>query len=88
MVEIPCGWGERYHVDGGKDTMCICGHVRMADTLVCQVTNLTPLELTELKPFLVKAMGILQSLEPRMEEDGDEGGEGDAGGLSFSQESV
>ncbi|WWC58592.1 uncharacterized protein I303_101135 [Kwoniella dejecticola CBS 10117] len=37
-----------------------------------QVTNLTPLELTELKPFLVKAMGIMQSLEPRKDEDEEE----------------
>lgn len=37
-----------------------------------QVTNLTPLELTELKPFLVKAMGMLQGLEPRREEDEDD----------------
>lgn len=27
------------------------------------MTNLTPLELTELKPFLVKAMGMMQGLE-------------------------
>jgi hypothetical protein len=39
--------------------------------LTPQVTNLTPLELTELKPFLVKAMGMMQTLEPRREE-GDE----------------
>ncbi|KAK4688902.1 GINS complex subunit 2, partial [Tremellales sp. Uapishka_1] len=37
-----------------------------------QVTNLTPLELTELKPFLVKAMGIMQRLEPKREEDDDD----------------
>ncbi|KAK6905660.1 DNA replication complex GINS protein PSF2 [Kwoniella mangroviensis CBS 10435] len=37
-----------------------------------QVTNLTPLELSELKPFLVKAMGIMQSLEPRGDDDEDE----------------
>ncbi|CAD6573797.1 MAG: DNA replication protein psf2 [Tremellales sp. Tagirdzhanova-0007] len=38
-----------------------------------QVTNLTPLELIELKPFLVKAMGMMQALEPRRdEEDEDE----------------
>ncbi|WWC66362.1 DNA replication complex GINS protein PSF2 [Kwoniella pini CBS 10737] len=37
-----------------------------------QVTNLTPLELTELKPFLVKAMSIMQSLEPRRDEDEEE----------------
>ncbi|WRT64096.1 uncharacterized protein IL334_001025 [Kwoniella shivajii] len=34
-----------------------------------QVTNLTPLELSELKPFLVKAMGIMQSLEPRRDDE-------------------
>ena len=28
------------------------------------VTNLTPLELTELKPFLTKAMGMMQGLDP------------------------
>ena len=28
-----------------------------------QVTNLTPLELCEIRPFLVKAMGIMQRLE-------------------------
>jgi GINS complex subunit 2 len=39
-----------------------------------QVTNLTPLELTELKPFLVKAMGMMQGLEPRREEDEDGAG--------------
>ncbi|ORY28978.1 DNA replication complex GINS protein PSF2 [Naematelia encephala] len=38
-----------------------------------QVTNLTPLELTELKPFLVKAMGMMQALEPKREEEGEEG---------------
>jgi GINS complex subunit 2 len=27
------------------------------------VTNLTPMELCELKPFLVKAMGMMQGLE-------------------------
>ncbi|RXK36182.1 DNA replication complex GINS protein PSF2 [Tremella mesenterica] len=38
-----------------------------------QVTNLTPIELTELKPFLVKAMGMMQALEPRRDEaEGDE----------------
>ncbi|KAL1407721.1 DNA replication protein psf2 [Vanrija albida] len=34
-----------------------------------QVTNLTPIELTELKPFLVKAMGMLQGLEPKEDEE-------------------
>ncbi|WVQ97352.1 DNA replication complex GINS protein PSF2 [Kwoniella sp. CBS 9459] len=43
-----------------------------------QVTNLTPLELSELKPFLVKAMGMMQSLEPRREED-EEDEQGDGG---------
>ncbi|KAI9635121.1 uncharacterized protein MKK02DRAFT_43801 [Dioszegia hungarica] len=33
-----------------------------------QMNGLTPLELMELKPFLVKAMGVLQTLEPRKEE--------------------
>jgi GINS complex subunit 2 len=33
------------------------------------MNGLTPLELMELKPFLVKAMGMLQSLEPKKEED-------------------
>lgn len=32
------------------------------------MNGLTPLELMELKPFLVKAMGILQTLEPKKEE--------------------
>ena len=59
----------------------------IADATFLQVTNLTPLELTELKPFLVKAMGMLQSLEPRREEDEAEGG-GEPGGLSFSQQSL
>lgn len=45
------------------------------------MTNLTPLELTELKPFLVKAMGMMQGLEPRREEDED----GDGMGASQSQ---
>ena len=36
-----------------------------------KVTNLTPLELTELKPFLVKAMGMMQGLEPRRDDDED-----------------
>jgi GINS complex subunit 2 len=36
-----------------------------------QVTNLTPIELAELKPFLVKAMGIMQSLEPKGQPEGD-----------------
>ncbi|WVR05846.1 DNA replication complex GINS protein PSF2 [Kwoniella sp. DSM 27419] len=39
-----------------------------------QVTNLTPLELSELKPFLVKAMGIMQGLEARTDEDEEEAG--------------
>lgn len=34
-------------------------------TLSPQVTNLTPLELIELKPFLVKAMTMMQALEPQ-----------------------
>jgi GINS complex subunit 2 len=38
-------------------------------SLIGQVTNLTPLELTELKPFLVKAMGMMQGLEPRRDDD-------------------
>jgi hypothetical protein len=29
------------------------------------------LELTELKPFLVKAMGMMQGLEPRKDDDDD-----------------
>lgn len=37
-----------------------------------KVTNLTPLELTELKPFLVKAMGMMQGLEPRRDDDDDD----------------
>jgi GINS complex subunit 2 len=36
------------------------------------VTNLTPIELVEIKPFLVKAMGIMQGLEPRKAQDEDE----------------
>ncbi|WWD17924.1 DNA replication complex GINS protein PSF2 [Kwoniella shandongensis] len=39
-----------------------------------QVTNLTPLELSELKPFLVKAMTMMQGLEPRQEEEEEEDG--------------
>ncbi|WVF70572.1 DNA replication complex GINS protein PSF2 [Kwoniella sp. CBS 6097] len=42
-----------------------------------QVTNLTPLELSELKPFLVKTMGMMQSLEARRDDD-DEDDQGDA----------
>lgn len=42
----------------------------MADCV--QVTNLTPLELTELRPFLVKAMGMMQGLEPRRDEEEDD----------------
>ncbi|OCF31110.1 DNA replication complex GINS protein PSF2 [Kwoniella heveanensis CBS 569] len=42
-----------------------------------QVTNLTPLELSELKPFLVKAMGMMQSLEPKTGEDEEEEEEDD-----------
>lgn len=34
-----------------------------------QVTNLTPLELCEIRPFLVKAMGIMQRLEKDDEEE-------------------
>ncbi|KAL7423832.1 DNA replication protein psf2 [Cryptotrichosporon argae] len=34
-----------------------------------QVTNLTPLELAELKPFLVKAMGMMQAFERVEDED-------------------
>jgi len=44
------------------------------------------LELTELKPFLVKAMGMMQGLEPRRQDEEDEeeerfglGNGGDAG---------
>ena len=33
------------------------------------MTNLTPIELVEIKPFLVKAMGIMQGLEPRKAQD-------------------
>ncbi len=36
------------------------------------MTNLTPLELTELKPFLVKAMGMMQGLAPRRDEEEEE----------------
>ncbi len=32
------------------------------------MTNLTPIELVELKPFLVKAMGIMQGLEPKTDQ--------------------
>jgi GINS complex subunit 2 len=35
------------------------------------VTGLTPLELSELKPFLVKAMRLMQRLEPKKEGDED-----------------
>jgi GINS complex subunit 2 len=42
--------------------------------LMVQVTNLTPMELTELRPFLVKAMGMMQGLEPRRDEDEDGAG--------------
>jgi GINS complex subunit 2 len=38
-----------------------------------KVTNLTPLELTELKPFLVKAMGMMQALESKGDDEEDEG---------------
>ena len=43
------------------------------------MTNLTPLELTEIKPFLVKAMGMMQGLEIRRddEDEDEEDGEGD-----------
>ncbi|EJT53228.1 hypothetical protein A1Q2_03578 [Trichosporon asahii var. asahii CBS 8904] len=34
-----------------------------------QVTNLTPLELCEIRPFLVKAMGMMQRLEKDEEEE-------------------
>ncbi|KIR30454.1 DNA replication complex GINS protein PSF2 [Cryptococcus deuterogattii 99/473] len=37
-----------------------------------QVTNLTPLELCELKPFLVRAMGLMQTLRPPEEEEEEE----------------
>ena len=43
-----------------------------------QVTNLTPMELVELKPFLVKAMGIMQGLEVPKAEDEQGEGYGDA----------
>lgn len=32
-----------------------------------QVTNLTAMELCEMRPFLVKMMGMMQSLEPEEE---------------------
>ncbi|WVQ85406.1 hypothetical protein IAT38_007571 [Cryptococcus sp. DSM 104549] len=37
-----------------------------------QLTNLTPLELSELKPLLVRAIGMVQSLQPPAPEDADE----------------
>ncbi|KAK8865891.1 DNA replication complex GINS protein PSF2 [Kwoniella newhampshirensis] len=52
-----------------------------------QVTNLTPLELSELKPFLVKAMTMMQSLEPRQEEDEqDDAGQGLGVGNGYGEE--
>lgn len=36
------------------------------------MTNLTPLELVELKPFLVKAMSIMQGLQPPKAEENEE----------------
>ncbi|ORX34280.1 hypothetical protein BD324DRAFT_637367 [Kockovaella imperatae] len=51
-----------------------------------QVTNLTPLELSELKPFLVKAMGMMQSLEPRGDEEEGQGNDGALGG--YTQQSI
>jgi hypothetical protein len=30
---------------------------------------MTPLELCEVKPFIIKAMGMMQSLEPEEEQD-------------------
>jgi GINS complex subunit 2 len=38
------------------------------------MNGLTPLELMELKPFLVKAMGVLQSLEPKQDAEEDDYG--------------
>ena len=52
-----------------------------------QVTNLTPLELVEIKPFLVKAMGMMQKLEPKREDDEIDGdAEGNEMDLGYSQE--
>ncbi|TYJ55890.1 DNA replication complex GINS protein PSF2 [Cryptococcus floricola] len=36
-----------------------------------QVTNLTPLELSELKPFLIRSMSLMQSLKAQNEEEED-----------------
>lgn len=44
---------------------------RQSLRLTTQVTNLTPLELSELKPFLVKAMRLMQRLEPKKEQEED-----------------
>lgn len=46
-------------------------YIRSRAELNSQMNGLTPIELMELKPFLVKAMGMIQSLEPRKTEDED-----------------